>query len=59
MIVDNAWKDIMREGTTLAYLLDTISSHDKVRFDISIDSPIDEKRMNRDTERRLNRKGKE
>lgn len=51
------WRIELHRGVELAYLFGTISLREKIKLDRSVDEPINEKRMNRDTARRLNRKG--
>lgn len=57
MISKNWWYIELHRGIELAYLFGTITLQEKINLDRSIDEPINEKRMQRDTNRRLNRKG--
>lgn len=47
----------MHRGTELSYLFGTITLQEKINLDRSIDEKINERRMDRDTQRRLGRKG--
>jgi len=53
----NWWKIEMHRGVELSYLFGTITLQEKINLDRSIDEKINERRMNQDTNRRLNRKG--
>lgn len=53
----NWWRIEMHRGIELSYLFGTITLQEKINLDRSIDEKINERRMNTDTNRRLNRKG--
>lgn len=56
--MDPKWYLIeMHRGVELAYLFGTITFQEKIKLDKSIDEPINERRMNHDTNFRLGRKG--
>lgn len=58
MIKNDEWKQILRDGVSLARLMLTISIAEKRLLNKSIDAPINEARMERDTRFRLNRRRK-
>lgn len=51
------WRIEMHRGVELSYLFGTITLQEKMALDRSVDDEINERRMNIDTNRRLNRKG--
>lgn len=58
MIDEERWKIDMYGGVYKAFLFGTINQMEKALLCESIRQPINERRMNEDTRRRLNRKGK-
>lgn len=58
MINSNEWKQILRDGVSLSHLMLTISVAEKRLLNKSIDAPINEARMERDTKYRLNKRRK-